>query len=216
MKLIKLLPLLAAMVCFHTLAETAISQAPLDVQGIQTRWAEVNYTLEEDAQEDAFLVLIEQAEHYTNSHPDDAAGWIWLGITQSSTAGAVGGLGALKYAKAARKSLEHALKIDPNALSGSAMTSLGVLYHKVPGWPIGFGSDKKARQLLTEALKVNPEGIDPNYFFAEFLYDEREYEDAKKYLTIAKQAPARPLRPLADSGRHTEIDTLMAKINAKL
>ena len=58
------------------------------------------------------------------------------------------------------------------ALDGSAYTSLGTLYYKVPGFPIGFGDHKKARQLLEAALKVNPDGIDSNYFYGEYLFDE--------------------------------------------
>ena len=112
--------------------------------------------------------------------------------------------------------LEQAIALDATALQGSAYTSLGVLYYKVPGWPVGFGSDKKARKLLTKALELNPQGIDPNYFYAEFLTEERDYKAAMRYLQIAKQAPARPERPLADSGRQQEIATLERKLAKKL
>ena len=81
---------------------------------------------------------------------------------------------------------------------------------------MGFGSDKKARKLLTKALELNPQGIDPNYFYAEFLTEERDYKAAMRYLQIAKQAPARPERPLADSGRQQEIATLERKLAKKL
>jgi hypothetical protein len=69
---------------------------------------------------------------------------IWEGIINSSWAGAIGGLGALGKVKAAKASLEQAMKLDPNALQGSAYTSLGTLYDQVPGWPIGFGDADKA------------------------------------------------------------------------
>ena len=73
------------------------------------------------------------------------------------------GLGAFNYAKASKKDLEKALSIDPDALSGSAYTSLGTLYFNVPGWPIGFGDDEKAEQLL-KSPDGKPIGIDSNYF----------------------------------------------------
>ncbi|MEC8374887.1 MAG: tetratricopeptide repeat protein, partial [Pseudomonadota bacterium] len=104
---------------------------------------------------------------------------------------------------------------DENALAGSAMTSLGVLYHKLPGWPISFGNDKKAEKLLKHALEINPNGIDPNYFYAEFLYDNGEYAQARIYANKAKQAPARAERPLADLGRRQEISRLEAKLAQK-
>ena len=71
----------------------------------------------------------------------------------STWAGAKGGLGALSLAKRARQPLEAALKLDPAALDGSAYTSLGTLYSKVPGFPAGFGDDDKAEQLLKSALQ---------------------------------------------------------------
>lgn len=184
---------------------------------IQKQWASANYLMEdEDQQIAAFETLIAKADALTKKHPDNAEYWIWLGITQSTFAGVKGGLGALEYAENARDALEKALEINPDALNGSAYTSLGTLYHKVPGWPIGFGSDKTARKMLKKAIEINPEGIDPNFFYGEFLYNKRKYKDAKKHLVAAKGAPARPDRPVADAERQKEIDELMKKVDRKL
>lgn len=183
---------------------------------IQQRWAQINYQMEDDAKEAAFNDLAIKAQELVNAEPNNPDDLIWLGIIQSSTAGAKGGLGALSLAKAAKKSFEDAITINPSALSGSAMTSLGVLYHKVPGWPIGFGSDKKAKELLVQSYKLYPTSIDSNYFLAEFLYDDGDYEGAKQHLEKAQKAAPRPTRPIADIGRHKEVDTLMEKVNQKL
>jgi tetratricopeptide (TPR) repeat protein len=181
---------------------------------IQQQWAHINYQIEgDDAKEAAFNDLAIKAQALVNAEPNNPDDLIWLGIIQSSTAGAKGGLGALSLAEAAKKSFESAMSINPKALSGSAMTSLGVLYHKVPGWPIGFGDDKKAKELLVQSYKLNPTGIDSNYFLAEFLYDDGDYQGAKQHLDIAKKAAPRPDRPIADMGRHKEIEALMAKVN---
>jgi len=184
---------------------------------IQHEWAVINYSdLEGDDKVDALLALADKAESLVKLTPEGAESFIWLGIIQSTTAGAKGGLGALKYAKAAKKSFEKALRLDETALQGSAMTSLGVLYHKVPGWPIGFGSDKKAEMLLTKSLSLNSDGIDPNFFYAEYLFDEREYDKALKYLAKAQAAAPRPDRPLADKGRRKEVEQLKQKVLAKM
>lgn len=188
-------------------------QSPLSM--LQHEWAHINYEVEDKQKEKAFAALIEKAKFYVSEDPNNPELIIWQGIIQSSTAGAKGGLGALDYAKAARKSFEHAMRLDENALAGSAMTSLGVLYHKLPGWPISFGNDKKAEKLLRRALEINPNGIDPNYFYAEFLYDNGEYAQARVYANKAKQAPARAERPLADLGRRQEISRLEAKLAQK-
>jgi len=197
---------------------TAMSHAGVmdEVSALQTRWAEVNYTLEGDAQKDAFASLVEQADKVTSAYPDAAEAWIWNGIIKSSYAGAKGGLGALGLVKASRKSLEKAMSIEPDAMRGSAYTSLGALYYKVPGWPIGFGDDDKAEELLKQALKINPDGIDSNYFYGEFLLENERYEDAKNYLLKAQQASPRANRPLADKGRQTEISELLRSIDEKL
>jgi Tfp pilus assembly protein PilF len=114
--------------------------------------------------------------------------------------------------KAARRSLEKAIAIDPMALDGGAYTSLGALYYQVPGWPVAFGDDRKARELLEQALKINPNGIDSNYFYGDFLAREKEYAAARAALEKALRAPDRPARALADAGRRDEITTLLASI----
>ena len=95
------------------------------------------------------------------------------------------------------------------------MGILASLYHKVPGWPVGFGSDKKARKLFKEALEVNPNGLDSNYFYAEFLFDEKDYDEAAQYLEKAKQAPGKQGRPLATKARQQDIVELEAKLKEK-
>lgn len=137
------------------------------------------------------------------------------GIVTSSWAGATGGLGALSKVKAARASLEKALALDPKALQGSAYTSLGALYDRVPGWPIGFGNSDKAEELLRQALQLNPEGIDSNYFWGDHLYRQGHYAQARSALQKALQAQPRPGRELADQGRRGEIDALLKTIKDK-
>lgn len=176
-----------------------------DLAGIQARWAEIQYQLPDKQKEKAFEQLAGQAEVFVASYPGRAEPLIWQGIVLSTYAGAKGGLGALGLVKDARKSLEQAMDIDPAALDGSAYTSLGSLYYQVPGWPLGFGDDDKARKYLLRALELNPDGIDSNYFYGDFLIDQDQPERAREYLKKALDAPDRPGRPLADAGRRQEI-----------
>ena len=183
---------------------------------IQNTWAKTNYQLQDDEQIEQFEALLVSIDEQINLHPEQAEFWVWKGIIQSSFAGAKGGLSALSLAKKARKSLQKALALDDAALQGSAYTSLGTLYHKVPGWPLGFGDDDEAKLLLEKALKLNPEGIDPNYFYGEYLYDDKDYNGAMKHLETALNAPQRIERPLADSGRRTEIEILLAQVKKRM
>jgi tetratricopeptide (TPR) repeat protein len=148
-------------------------------------------------------------------NPNRAEILIWQGIVESSYAGAKGGLGALAHVKNAKKIFEKALEINPAALDGSAYTSLGSLYYQVPSWPIGFGDDKKAAEYLKKGLSINPDGIDPNYFYADYLFRSGDYSGAEKSLRKALQAPARNGRKVADDGRRKEINQLLEKVAEK-
>jgi Tfp pilus assembly protein PilF len=102
--------------------------------------------------------------------------------------------------------------LNPQALQGSAYTSLGALYYSVPGWPVGFGDDELAEELLQKALVQNPDGIDSNYFYGSFLVTEKRYVEARQYLQKAQQAAPREGRALADAGRKQEIVEALASI----
>lgn len=182
---------------------------------IQQRWAQIQYRTPEAQRAAAFEKLAADSQRFTQESPQAAEAWIWNGIVTSSWAGAAGGLGALGKAKDARASLEKAMALDPNALQGSAYTSLGALYDRVPGWPIGFGDSDKAAEMLHKALQLNPNGIDPLYFWGDHLFREKRYGEARVALQQALQAPARPGREVADQGRRAEIDALLKEIQAK-
>ncbi|MFQ5633991.1 MAG: tetratricopeptide repeat protein [Gammaproteobacteria bacterium] len=205
--------LAVAVLIAATFAQGAAAQ--VTIHDLQTRWARVNYELDGKARLEAFEQLESTALQYTAAHPGDAGGWIWSGIIKSTHAGATGGLGALGLAKSARKDLERALKIDGAAMHGSAYTSLGTLYLNVPGWPLGFGSAKKAEQMLRKGLEIDPDGIDSNYFFAEFLREKGNLAEAGTYYKRAGAAAPRPGRPVADRGRHHEIETALAALGAR-
>ncbi|WP_194789971.1 hypothetical protein [Pseudomonas sp. UFMG81] len=182
---------------------------------IQQRWATIQYQLPAEQRTAAFEQLATQTTGFTHDRPTAAEAWIWSGIVTSSWAGAQGGLGALSKAKAARADLEKALSLDPKALQGSAYTSLAALYDRVPGWPIGFGDADKAGELLQEALKLNPNGIDSLYFWGDHLYRQKKYSEARMALQKALQAPPRPGRESADAGRRKDIEALLADIHKK-
>lgn len=187
-----------------------------EVVAIQNRWAEIKYQLPENQRVAAFEALANQAGQLSAAHPEDLAAKIWHGIVLSTWAGERGGMGALKIAKQALAVFEQAIAKDPSALSGSALTSLGSLYHGVPGWPIGFGDDEKAEQLLKQGIAKNPNGIDSNFFLGQYLMDEDRYQEAERAFNKALAAAPRPGRELADQGRRAEIAKLLAKVRAEL
>lgn len=195
----------------------ALSEAGLaQLHALQGRWTEINYQLPEKEREAAFAALAERARTAVAAEPKAAELHIWHGIILSTWAGAKGGLGALDLVKQAKAALEEGLALDQSALDGSAYTSLGSLYYQVPGWPIGFGDDDKAEALLKKALALNPSGIDPNYFYGDFLLRQKRYAEAKAALERALAAPDRPGRSAADAGRRAEARRLLAQVQGKM
>lgn len=206
----------AAWLALSGIALTALAAPVDDVVGtLQQRWEQIKYRSAPSEQERGFAALTAEADAALARHADSAPVLIWHGIIVASHAGAKGGLGALGLAKDAKKDFEAALKRDPQALSGSAYTSLGSLYYQVPGWPIGFGDDRKAQDYLKQGLARNPDGIDANFFYADYLYRKGDLDAAERYLRKALQAPARAGRQLADEGRRAEAEALLAQVAAK-
>lgn len=203
----------ASLIALALLAQSVLAGPDDDnVKGLQSRWEVIKYRTPAAEQQKAYAALADEARTAAAKHPQSASVLIWEGIVLSSYAGARGGLGALGLAKEAKAALEKAMEIDEAALSGSAYTSLGALYYQVPGWPVGFGDKEKARAMLQKALKINPDGIDPNYFYADYLFRQKDYQGAAASLEKARHAPPRPDRPLADEGRRNEVDALYIEV----
>lgn len=208
---------LALLASTGTLLPLTSQAATVDdaVATLQRDWEVIRYQTPATEREKRFEALAAKAHQISESFPGRAEPLVWEGIIVSSWAGEKGGLGALGLVKQAKALYESAIQIDGNALDGSAYNSLGVLYYKVPGWPIGFGDKAKARELLQKALAINPKGIDPNFFYAEYLVETKHAEEAPAYLERALQAPARPGRQIADTGRREEIRQLLEKVRAR-
>ncbi len=196
---------------FTVLGSTAV-YAQSELADIQNQWAVCQYQVAAKQKESCLEKLSTVADKASSANGSRADLLIWSAIVKSSWAGEKRGLGALDLVKDAKVKLELAIKLDANALDGSAYTSLGTLYYQVPGWPIGFGDKKQAELLLKKALQVNPTGIDPNYFYGDFLLDQGRKADAKVYLQKALTVPARSGRELADKGRHQDIQQRLDKL----
>ena len=186
------------------------------VNQVRDRWAQINYQLPKPQREAAFEELLHQSEKIRQATPRDAAALIWEGIVLSSLAGEKGGMGALGLVKRARADFEAAIKLDASALDGAAYTSLGALYYQVPGWPLGFGDDAAARTMLRKGLAIDPDGIDANYFYADFLRDQKDWAGARTAFQKALAAPARPGREVADAGRRQEAQAKLKDVTAHL
>lgn len=187
-----------------------------EIKELASAWDVANFATDGAEKEKALAALAERAKALSEAWPNRAEPLAWDGIVLASWAGAKGGLGALKLAKQARDQLQRAEAIDPSVLNGSVYTSLGSLYYRVPGWPVAFGDNKKAGEYFRKALAINPDGIDPNFFYGDYLIDKGDYQQAIAVLQHALEAPPRPGREIADKGRRAEILKAIKKAKEKI
>ena len=196
-------------------SQAADSLSP-EVRRLQTKWEAIKFGVPEgDDQTKQMNALGEDADAVAARLPGMPEALIWDGIVTSERASMASTFYALGFAKRARDILEQAYSLDPARLDAGATTSLGVLYYRVPGFPIGFGDKARARQLLEQAVKLAPNGLDAWYFYGDFLYTQNELPKADEVLRHALQIPQHPDRPLWDKNRRLVIEELLAKIEAK-
>jgi tetratricopeptide (TPR) repeat protein len=192
-------------------------QLNAEVLRLSLDWEHIKFQVDNlDEQEKQLAVLAEHAADIARRYPTAPEAMIWLGIVNSEQASIAGQnsspFKALGFANRARDILEKVEKIDPKTMDAGAPTSLGVLYYRVPGFPIGFGDKAKARKLLQEAIANAPNGLDANYFYGDFLYEQQEYPEAIKVLKRALALPGHPDRPIWDRSRRLVIQELLAKM----
>jgi tetratricopeptide (TPR) repeat protein len=188
-----------------------------DVRHLDAEWARIAYQLKDkDEQLKEIDALAKEAAQVVDRYPGEAAPLLWKGIITSEEAGMASVFRQLQLAKAARDDFEKAEAIDPRALNGAVAMSLGVIYYRVPGFPIGFGDDQRARRYLETALAMDPDGLDINFFYGDFLAEQGDYAKARSVLAHALEAPPNPRRPIWDAGRREEVRELIAKVDQHL
>jgi tetratricopeptide (TPR) repeat protein len=188
-----------------------------EMDALAKTWAHVNYEIKDPRDEaTAAEALAAHAEALARKYPTRAQPLAWQALALLCDADARHDLRSLELARTARRLLEKAAKINPNAIGeGSIYANLGSLYAEVPGFPLGFGDAGKAQSYFDKALAQNPNGLDANYFYADFLVRQGNTAKAVEALQRAINAPPRPGRELADSGRKWEARELLARIHRK-
>ena len=212
----KILLMILQLVFVSCLTSVHADSYSVDLSAIEKGWAIAHYETGKKQKKAVYETLLKEADRFIQSYPKRQEPRVWKAIILSTQAGVVGAFSALRKVKSAQQLLLQVEKIEPTLLKGSIYTSLGSLYYKVPGWPISFGDKKKAEIALKKALKINPEGIEPNFFYAEYLYERDQYQQAEKYCQQASKAPPLKSRPIADKWRRKEVMALMKKIQSKL
>jgi len=202
---------LAGIVALSSLALSgaAFGDEASDVFALENRFEHTLTEVPESDREATLGALADDATALAETYPDSADVLIWQGVVLASYASERGGLGALGDAKAARKALERAIKLDPDGNAGSAYVTLGALYDRVPGGLIGFGDSDTAERMFQRALAIRPDGIDANYYYATFLAEEGETQAAREYAQRAMSGTARGARKATDEALRRQAKALL-------
>lgn len=209
-------PLFVLCVLLLTQGLVHAADLPTDIKSLKIELDRINFDLKGDDRNNRLEALIPHTRKLSEQNPDNAAFAMMAGFYNIQYASATGGIGAIKYAKAARDLLQKSIELDPNAFGASAHAVLGRIFVSIPGWPIAFGDKKKGISHMQKALELAPGGMDSNVTYAGYLLEEKEYAEAKKYFLKAKKAPPREYREKADIELHKMIDETLLDIEKKL
>jgi hypothetical protein len=169
-----------------------------------------------DDQERQMASLAQRAGQIAKQYENVPDPIVWIGIITSEQASMANENGspikALELAKRARDILEKVEMTNPDTMDAGAPTTLGVLYDRVPGFPIGFGDKTQARHYLEEAIRNAPNGLDANFFYGDFLYKHGEQSEAVKFLEHALTLPELSNRPIWDKSLRAAIRHMLSEM----
>nr|WP_290695416.1 hypothetical protein [Halomonas sp. UBA3074] len=219
MRTLSFLPLSLSRSLIAAAVGTALVLSPLtatafegELFSLKNRWEHTVTDMPTNERESTLKALAGEVEQLVEEHQDEADVLVWQGIILASYARERGGLGALGTAGDARDALEKAIEIDPQGLNGSAYVTLGALYDRAPGRPLGFGNSETAERMFQRALEIRPDGIDVNYYYAAFLKEEGNEQAAREHAQRAVNGNARASRQVSDEALRRDAETLLNQL----
>lgn len=120
---------------------------------------------------------------------NDVRGLFWKAVAMGKMAEDSGIVNALRMLRPMEKILLNVVTLDEKYENAGAHRALGRMYHKLPGFPISFGSNQKALTHLKRAHELFPRDIMTRAFYAEVLYDEGRQAEARKHADFVLATP---------------------------
>ena len=122
----------------------------------------------------------ELAEKATKLYPNKVEGHYWFASMMGRVGEEKGILNSLFMVKPMKAELDRCVEIDPRFPDSYYV--LGLLYWKVPGWPVSIGDKKKAVEYATKAVELKPQDFAFQYGLYEALKANDKNADAKAVL----------------------------------
>lgn len=183
---------------FLILTVNMATASPLmdEINSIESDWARVFYhsSKTDEIAKKEYSRLIARIQRLGIKYPDATEPIFWEANILASRAEHENIFTALVSIKTAKTLLKQVIQKDASTLGGAALVTLGIIHYEMP---LIYGNSV-AEKHLKEALKINPNGVDPNYFYAEFLHSINQAIAAIKYYKFALSAAVRPEQQFAD------------------
>src|SRR5690606_30887303 len=103
-------------------------------------------------------------------------------------------LRSLSVVSEMRRELETVLELAPD--HAGAHFALGMLYYRLPGWPLSFGDNNRALEYMTAAVELAPDNTTYRLGLAELLLDMRRRDEAIALLEAILEMPLTPGEPV--------------------
>ena len=153
----------------YALIKGAIGSAQGNVEKAELYWRlsrtvlKIGDQMEQDGADegeilDTFIEGEEYAEKSTDLNPDSYWGYFWQSANIGRWGETKGILNSLFKAKEMRDLLREAIDINPE--HADSYKVLGIMYRKVPGRPVSFGSSDKAVSLGRKAVDAHRREIE--------------------------------------------------------
>lgn len=206
----------AALLCAVGVAAAEPAELDEAVAALSAGWAHATYDIPDRRAQAADAERVaREAAALARRFPGRGEPLAWEGLLLLVQADAVHSLHSLSLIAQARRLLEQARALDPNALGpGVIDANLGALYAQAPGRPLSFGDKGKARRYFAQAIAAGPHALETNYLYGEFLLQAGDAAGAAKALERAVHAPPRHGMQAADTARKAEAERLLAKARA--
>jgi tetratricopeptide (TPR) repeat protein len=120
---------------------------------------------------------------------NDVRGLFWKAAAMGKMAEDSGMVNALRMLRPMENLLLKVVALDEQYENAGAHRALGRIYHKLPGFPISFGSNQKALMHLKRAHELFPRDVITRAFYAELLYDEGRKDEARKHADFVLATP---------------------------
>ncbi len=136
-----------------------------------------------------FQNCIAAADRALALNKNDVRGLFWKAAAMGKMAEDSGIVNALRMLRPMESLLLKVVTLDEQYENAGAHRALGRMYHKLPGFPVSFGSNQKALMHLKRAHELFPRDVITRAFYAELLFDEGRKDEARKHADFVLATP---------------------------